>query len=78
MDILGPLPTAPRGNKYVLVVAGYFSKWAEAYPPFPRSGGSDGVERFVCCHSVPQSLHIDQGRNFESQLFCCICDLLEI
>ena len=30
MDILGPLPTTARGNKYILVVREYFSKWMEA------------------------------------------------
>ena len=32
MDILGPLPLTSRGNKYVLVVGDYFTKWVEAYP----------------------------------------------
>ena len=32
MDFVGPLPCTERGNKYVLVVGDYFSKWAEAYP----------------------------------------------
>lgn len=32
MDILGPLPVIPQGNKYVFVMADYFSKWVEAYP----------------------------------------------
>ena len=32
MDILGPLPTTSRDNKYILVVGDYISKWKEAYP----------------------------------------------
>ena len=28
-DILGPLPTTPRGNRYILVVTDYFSNWVE-------------------------------------------------
>ena len=31
MDILGPLPETPRGNKYILVLGDYFTKWTEAY-----------------------------------------------
>ena len=32
LDILGPLPESHRGNKHVLVVGDYFTKWMEAYP----------------------------------------------
>ena len=32
MDILGPLPLTENGNKYILVVGDYFTKWKEAYP----------------------------------------------
>ena len=31
MDILGPLPETPRGNKYILVLGDHFTKWTEAY-----------------------------------------------
>ena len=29
MDIVGPLPTSKSGNKYILVISDYFTKWAE-------------------------------------------------
>ena len=29
IDVLGPLKRTPRGNKYILVVMDYFSKWIE-------------------------------------------------
>ena len=32
IDVLGPLPRTPRGNKYILVVMDYFSKWVEILP----------------------------------------------
>ena len=31
MDLIGPLPTT-RGNKYVITLVDYFSKWPEAAP----------------------------------------------
>ncbi|GFU32497.1 retrovirus-related Pol polyprotein from transposon 412 [Trichonephila clavipes] len=31
-DILGPLPRTASGNKYLLVVMDYFTKWPEVYP----------------------------------------------
>lgn len=30
-DILGPLATSDRGNKYVLVICDEFTKWTEAF-----------------------------------------------
>ena len=33
LDVLGPLPLTEDGNKYILIVADYFTKWVEAYPP---------------------------------------------
>ena len=30
MDLIGPLQETPRGNKYIVTLTDYFSKWAEA------------------------------------------------
>ncbi|CAG2208721.1 unnamed protein product [Mytilus edulis] len=32
LDILGPLPITTSGNKLILVLTDYFSRWSEAYP----------------------------------------------
>ena len=32
IDVLGPLPITETGNKYILIVADYLTKWVEAYP----------------------------------------------
>ena len=33
MDIIGPLPETSLGNKYIITLSDYFSKWAEATAP---------------------------------------------
>ena len=30
MDLIGPLATTSRGNKYIITLTDYFTKWAEA------------------------------------------------
>ena len=81
MDILGPLPETDRGNKYVLVVGDYFTKWCEAYPVPNQEASTIAcvfTEEWVSRYGVPGELHSDQGRNFESRLFAKTCQLLGI
>ena len=33
MDLIGPMPETPRGNRYIITLTDYFSKWAEACCP---------------------------------------------
>ena len=32
INLIGPLPKAPQGNKYIVMLVDYFSKWPEAEP----------------------------------------------
>ena len=36
------------------------------------------VNGFICRFGVPEQLHSDQGRNFESKVIKNVCDLLQI
>ena len=81
MDILGPLPTTERNNRYILVLADYFTKWAEAFPIANMEAKTVAdvfITQFVLRFGVPRTLHTDQGRNFESLLFQEVCELLEM
>ncbi len=79
LDVLGALPTSESGNKYLLIVADYFTKWPEAYP-LPNQEATTVAEalvkEFVCRFGVPREIHSDQGRNFESKVFSEMCRLL--
>ena len=79
LDVLGPLPCTRMGNKYILIVADYFSKWVEAFP-MPNQEASTVadllVKEVVCRFGVPLLIHSDQGRNFESAVFTEMCQML--
>ncbi|XP_030845845.1 uncharacterized protein LOC115925941 [Strongylocentrotus purpuratus] len=81
MDIMGPLPETDKGNRYVLVIGDYFTKWTESYAmpnQEAKTVANIFVEEFVCRYGIPNELHTDQGRNFESNLMSEVCKLLGI
>ena len=81
LDILGPLPQTHDGNRFVLIVGDYFSKWTDAFtmPDIETSTIVDIlVNKVICLWGVPLHIHSDQGSQFESQLFQALCDYLDI
>lgn len=81
MDILGPLPTTDNGNKYVLVIVDWFTKWTESIPlpnQEAKTVADAFVQNFVCRFGVPLQLYTDQGSNFESLLFAEMCSIFDI
>ncbi|GBM22895.1 Retrovirus-related Pol polyprotein from transposon 412 [Araneus ventricosus] len=81
LDLLGPFSVTTKGNRYVLVLMNYFTKWPEAIP-IPDQEASTVAEALVrswiSCYDVPMILHSDQGTNFNSALFTKLCKLLGI
>ena len=81
VDILGPLRTSSSGNKYILVLCCYFTRWVECWA-LPDQKAETIAERivldFICRFGAPLELHSDQGKNFTSVLLKEVCRLLEI
>ena len=78
---MGPLPETPTGNKHLLVVCDYFSKWVEllALPDIRAETVAERlVEDVFSRFGMPECLHSDQGKQFESSLFQELCRLLGI
>ncbi|KRX51308.1 Retrovirus-related Pol polyprotein from transposon [Trichinella sp. T9] len=59
VDIIGPFQQTERGNKYILTVQDYFSKWPEAYPIPDMTASTVArtlVNEFICRYGAPESL----------------------
>jgi len=81
IDITGPFPISNQGNRFILIVMDYWTKWVEAYPIPDHSAetvAKELVYKFFSRWGLPKSLHSDQGREFESKLFQEACTLLGI
>ena len=67
VDLMGPLTESKSGNRYVMVVGDYFSRWMEAIP-VPNREATTVAEKLVdevfLRFSPPEQLHSDQGRQF--------------
>ena len=81
IDILGPLPESKRGNKYIVVIGDYFTKWIEAFGVPDMEAETVArvlMEGFIARFGLPKQIHSDQGSQFESKLFQSLCKLLGI
>ena len=80
MDIL-EVPLSERGNRYILVVSDYFSKWVEAFALKSHTAPVVAeilVDQIISRCGAPNQLHSDQGPEFESKLISEMCRILNI
>ena len=55
MDLIGPMPETQRGNKYIVTLTDYFTKWAEAAPLADKT--ALGVAKFIYSVSATENQH---------------------
>ena len=70
-----------QGNRYVLVVMDYFTRFVNLFPLKDQHAITVSkciFEDYIGQHSLPESIHTDQGRQFESDLVKHFCSLLGI
>ena len=77
-DIMGELPLTESGNRSILVVSDYVTRWTEAFPMRnmeARTLAKILVEQVITRFGVPYTIHSDQGRQNESEFSkkCAIC-----
>ena len=79
-NILGPLPEIPLGNKYILVVADYFTRWTKAYGILNQQAitvATKLVEELFLCFS-PVQLESDQGTQFDAKIMTNVRRILDM
>ena len=77
VDLCGPFPETTKGNTQILVLVDHFTRWCDAIPiPDGQAKTVAQVldERVFAYFGVPETIHSDQGVQFQSQLFqeCCL------
>ena len=81
IDILAPFPRSRRGNRYILTVPCSLTYRAEVFAMSNQRATTSAkvlVRNWIYRFGVPDSIHSDQGRNFESKTFSDMCYLLSI
>jgi transposase InsO family protein len=81
MDLVGPITTSNNGNRYILVITDYFTKWAEAFPLAEHSAEAIAkilVEEVMRRYSPPRRIITDRGKEFLSEIMFEVLDLLGI
>ena len=80
VDIIGPLVRTRAGNRYILTLIDYFTKYTEAIP-LPNQEAETvarALEEIFARHGMPAVILTDQGSNFESKIIKSICSLFGI
>ena len=79
VDIL-EVSISRHNNRYLLVIQDYMTKWVEAIPIANQTAATITRElTTVFCHyGIPDILHSNQGRNFESTIIRQTLDVLGV
>lgn len=81
IDVLGPLPATTKGNKYILCVTDYYTRYPLAFAMSNQRANTVAkllVEDVFLVYGFPASLLSDRGTNFLSTLLSAILDLFSI
>ena len=80
MDIVGPLDRSRSGNKYILVVCDYATRYPEAMPlkNIDAETVSEAIAEVFTRFGIPREILTDQGSNFMAELLNEVFRLLDI
>ena len=80
MDVFGPLNRTKAGNKYILVLMDYATKWPEAFALRNVTAETivNTLIEVTARIGVPQELLTDNGSNFMSKVMKKYCSMTGI
>ncbi|GJZ80232.1 reverse transcriptase domain-containing protein [Tanacetum coccineum] len=81
MDILGPLPPARGGGKFIIVAIDYFTKWIEAKQLVKITGKKVihfVMDNIICRFGLPRIIVTDNGAQLVNDSFRSWCGRFEI
>ncbi|XP_021371504.1 uncharacterized protein LOC110462052 [Mizuhopecten yessoensis] len=80
MDLVGPLRETRSGNRYIIVMTDYLTKWSEVKAI--RTKTAEEIALFItetiCRHGTPEVILTDNGREFCNQVNDNLCRQLNI
>jgi hypothetical protein len=78
LDFWGPVQESNNGNKYVLVLTDYLSKFvvAKALPTDTAQMAAEFIVETALTFGVPSQLLTDNGTHFKNKLFQCLSNIL--
>ena len=78
IDLVGPMPRTQKGNQWILVLSDHFTRWQKAILLVDASVPTVATaldERIFCYFGLPEQLHSDLGKQFQSKLMAELCSL---
>ena len=79
MDCIGPLKETPDGNKYIITMTDYFTKWVEARAVKDIKATTITkfiFEEVITRHGVPERILTDRGTSFRNELVESLCEVM--
>ena len=80
MDVVGPLPKSRRGNRFILVLCDYATRFLEAIPmsSVDAEAVAEELVNLFSKFGIPTEILSDQGANFMSRLLKELYNLMHI
>ena len=81
MDLLTNFNETLRGNKHILVVVDYLTRYTELIPLSSKTAkhcASEFFYGYICRHGLPKTLISDNGKEFNNEFYSTLCNIFKI